>query len=168
VMFIENFRIGGIGLSASQRVKSKVGNYSLEADYSQSFGGVTLEYTIPSIKKIAVSIGAIIGGGGIEVGLYKNSGSFSWNDTFDEYSGNLQSDNLAHRLNLSYFSLCPTLNIDVPINRFIALRLGTGYNFSFGGSWKIDNEKKLSGVPSELNGNSLFFQTGIYFGFFAF
>lgn len=168
VMFIENLRIGGIGSGASQSVKSKSGPFIYEAEYSQSFGGVTIEYTIPSIKKVALSFGGIIGAGSIEVNLYKNSSDFSWDNLFGEFKGNSLTSNIYHKLTLNYFTFSPTLNLDVPINRFIAFRGGVGYTFSFGGSWKADNDKKIIRVPNELNGNSLFFQTGIYFGFFAF
>lgn len=168
VMFIENLRIGGIGVSASKSITAKEGIYSKEISYSQGFGGVTIEYTIPSIKRVAVSIGAIIGGGSVEINMYRNSGDFSWNNIFDDMQNTSSPTNSYHKLRLDYFTFAPTLNLDVPVNRFMAFRIGAGYNFALGDSWKVDNDKKLLNVPNDLNGNSLFFQTGIYFGFFAF
>ncbi|GAB4128461.1 MAG: hypothetical protein Fur0015_02180 [Ignavibacteriales bacterium] len=168
VMFIENLRIGGLGFSASKSQTTKDGIYSKEISYSQGFGGLTIEYTIPSIKRIAVSIGAIIGGGSLEINMYKNSGDFSWNNIFDDMSNSSLSTNISHKLSLNYFTFAPTINVDVPVSRFIAVRVGAGYNFGLGDSWKADNDKALLNVPNNLNGNSLFFQTGIYFGFFAF
>lgn len=168
VMFVENLRIGGIGFSASQNISAKDGAYTREVTYSNGFGGVTIEYTIPSIKKIAVSVGAIIGGGSIEINTYKNSGDFSWDYIFSELESDLAYSNSHHKISLNYFSFAPTLNIDVPVNRFMAFRFGVGYNLGIGNSWKVDNDRKLINVPNDLNSNSLFFQTGIYFGFFAF
>ncbi|PJA97412.1 MAG: hypothetical protein CO129_01365 [Ignavibacteriales bacterium CG_4_9_14_3_um_filter_34_10] len=168
VMFIENLRIGGMGFSASQSISSKEGAYTKEVSYSNGFGGVTIEYTIPSVKRIAVSVGAIIGGGSVEINTYKNAGDFSWDYIFSELGNDLLVSNSHHQLTLSYFSIAPTINVDIPVNRFMAFRVGAGYNFGIGNSWKADNDRKLVNVPNDLNGNSLFFQTGIYFGFFAF
>jgi hypothetical protein len=62
----------------------------------------------------------------------------------------------------------PTLNLDVPINRFILIRLGAGYQISFNDDWTADNDKELRGVPSDLNANTFFVQSGIFIGFFSF
>ena len=68
----------------------------------------------------------------------------------------------------AFFTITPTLNIDIPITRFIAFRIGGGYVLTLGDSWKIENGQELLNVPSQLSGNSFYIQTGIFFGFFAF
>ena len=52
----------------------------------------------------------------------------------------------------------PTLNVDVPLYRMIVVRLGMGYQFTFGNSWSHDDGAGLSGVPSSVNGKSFFIQ----------
>jgi hypothetical protein len=48
------------------------------------------------------------------------------------------------------------------------LRIGAGYQLSFGSDWTADNDQNLSNVPSDLNGNSFFIQSGLFIGFFSF
>jgi hypothetical protein len=48
------------------------------------------------------------------------------------------------------------------------LRLGVGYQLTFGDKWTADNDQPLQDVPSDLNGNAFFIQSGIFIGFFAF
>ena len=60
------------------------------------------------------------------------------------------------------------INFDIPVYRFVSIRVGGGYQLSLGESWKIENDQELKDVPSDFNGNSFFIQTGIFLGFFAF
>jgi hypothetical protein len=62
----------------------------------------------------------------------------------------------------------PTLNFDYPIYRFVSLRLGAGYQIAFADEWTADNDRTVSGIPSDLNSNSFFVQSGIFIGFFSF
>jgi hypothetical protein len=54
------------------------------------------------------------------------------------------------------------------LNRFIAFRIGAGYQTDLTGDWKIDNDQALYNTPNKLNSNAFYIQTGIFFGFFAF
>jgi len=64
--------------------------------------------------------------------------------------------------------ITPTVNLDIPLNRFILLRLGAGYQIAIIEDWTSDNDRALNDVPSDLNANSFFVQSGIYIGFFSF
>ena len=129
---------------------------------------MTIEYTIPFIRDFGISVGAMVGGGSITAEIYKNKGGFSWNNLTGEFNANQQTGNISRRISGSYWLVSPILNIDIPIYRFVSIRVGGGYQMSFGESWTIENDQDLSGVPSEFNGNSFFIQTGIFLGFFAF
>jgi len=48
------------------------------------------------------------------------------------------------------------------------LRLGVGYQIAFADEWTADNNQPVSNVPSDLNSNSFFIQSGIFIGFFSF
>jgi hypothetical protein len=114
-------------------------------------------------------LGKMIGGGSITAEIYKNKGGFSWNDLTGEFSSTgSQTDAISRRISGSYWIISPVLNIDIPIYRFVSLRIGGGYQLSLGESWTIENDQDLANVPSEFNGNSFFIQTGIFLGFFAF
>jgi hypothetical protein len=169
IMMINNVRIGGIGFGGTQSSSANVGGLNKEIKYNFGIGGLTLEYTLPFINNVAVSIGAIIGGGTTSIEIYQNRGDYDWVTIFHQVSNSSVSTNIISRkLYNTYFTISPTLNVDIPLNRFIALRVGGGYVTSFSNTWKGDNDQNVNGVPSDLTSNSFFIQTGIYFGFFAF
>jgi len=160
---------GGFGGSTSEMVQSPSDNFRREVDYSIGGGGLTIEYTIPFIRDFGISVGAMIGGGSIQAEIYKNKGSFSWNDLTGEFgSAGSQSDDISRKISGSYWLISPLLNIDIPIYRFVSIRVGGGYQMTLGESWTIENNQDFADVPTEFNGNSFFIQTGIFLGFFAF
>lgn len=166
VMFIDNLRLGGMGFSGS-RLESKDIN---EIGYSIGGGGLTIEYTLPFIKRIAVSPGLILGVGSIDLKVSKNNREITWQNVWSEFIDPYDSGiyNFTRVLSNSYYIISPTLNVDIPFNRFLALRIGAGYQMTFSDEWTVDNDQQISGVPSDLNGNSFFIQTGLFVGFFAF
>ncbi len=169
IMLVDNMRIGGMGYSGSMSSSGIVDGFRKEADYSIGGGALSIEYTLPSIKRVAISFGVLLGGGSLELNLYKNRGEFNWQEIWQEISDSeSSSENFSRRMKNSFYLVSPTINLDFPLNRFIALRLGAGYQFTFGSDWEIENEQELTGVPSDLNGNAFFIQTGLFLGFFAF
>lgn len=161
--FIKYLRIGGMGFGGmvSHSFSNSFADY--QVDYSIGGGGVTVEYTLPFIKDFGVSLGAAIGGSSLTIEIFQNNQSFSWDNIFSSASGN----NLL-RISKTSWMLSPTLNIDYPIYRFIAVRLGAGYHFTFGGDWKANNNQAIVNVPDNLNSKSFFVQLGIFGGFFSF
>ncbi|MCB0731925.1 MAG: hypothetical protein KDC88_12910 [Ignavibacteriae bacterium] len=168
VMIIDNLRLGGIGFSGLQSEKNNLNNFENEVVYSLGGGAATIEYTFPFVKNMALSAGIMIGGGSLEIDLYQNSGNFEWNSIWDSAVNSEEVNNKEISMNNNFFLLSPTLNLDFPITRFLAIRGGLGYQFTFGSDWEISNGKKLENVPSNLNGNGFFIQTGIFIGLFAF
>jgi hypothetical protein len=166
ILFIDNIRIGGIGFGGKLSNDAVNDGIITQVDYSLGAGALTIEYTMPFIKEFALSIGVMIGAGYREIQLYKNNQNFAWDDIWGEF--NNSSENISRTLENKYFTLSPTLNIDYPLNRFIAFRLGGGYLVSFSDKWKIENAQELVNVPSSLSKNNIFIQTGIFIGFFAF
>ncbi len=170
IMFVDNLRIGGIGLSGTSSTSGKVGSLNREVKYNFGFGGLTVEYTLPFVKYVGVSVGAIIGAGSQSVEVYQNSGSQSWRDIWDKVTsgGIVMTNNVSDEIKNTFYLFTPTLNVDIPINRFVALRVGGGYTLTFGNDWSANNDNSTSGVPDDLDANNFFIQTGIYFGFFAY
>ncbi len=170
IMLIDNLRIGGMGLGGTQSSNGVVEGLNAEVKYSYGLGGFTAEYTLPFINKIAVSLGAIIGVGSSSVEVFENADNFEWTTAWSAFSPAISwiDRSKSRKFSNTFFTVTPTLNIDIPIDRFIALRVGGGYIFSTNNEWKVDNDKTLRSVPSDLKSNSFFIQTGIYFGLFAF
>ncbi len=101
--------------------------------------------------------------------MYQSNGDLEWNSVWDlvkDKKLNLIIKN--YSMKNSFFFISPTINLDFPITRFLAVRGGVGYQFTFGDEWKVGNEIKLNNVPSQLNADGFFIQTGLYIGLFAF
>lgn len=171
IMMVNNLRIGGIGFGGSM---STSGNNAFglnrQLDYNFGLGGVTIEYTLPFIQHVAVSVGSIIGVGSQSIETFENWGEYTWANTTPPpiYSSIARAPGSYTKITNTFFTIVPTLNLDLPLNRFIALRAGTGYIFNFNNSWKVNNDRNISGVPGNLTKGNFFIQAGIYFGFFAF
>lgn len=166
ILLLDNVRLGGMGFGASQVSEGSVNGLNREAELSLSGGAFTVEYTLPFIKTPAVSIGAMIGGGTLQLDLYQNSGSVNWGEVWQGFDSNTDTKNFS--MTNSFFMLSPTLNIDYPVTRYLAFRVGAGYLVALGDSWELNNEIGLKNVPADINANSFFLQAGIYLGFFAF
>ncbi|MCX6151668.1 MAG: hypothetical protein NTX22_14190 [Ignavibacteriales bacterium] len=167
IAVIKNVRIGGMGLSGSISHSGSKDGFYKEAKYSTSMGGLTIEYSIPFIKNVAVSFGAMFGLGNTTLELYQNKGTLDWNSAWDEVTNpDEKTQNINRKLSNSFFTITPTLNIDIPFYRFFAFRVGGGYMLALGKNWKADNNQALNGIPSNLNSNALFLQAGIFIGYF--
>ncbi len=165
--FVKFLRVGGMGFGGSVSTSQVVDGVNREVVYSLGGGGLTVEYTLPMIKDFGVSVGAIIGGGSLKIQLYSSTGNFTWDGTWDDFNSN-DNTSFSRTMNNSYWMITPTVNVDFPLNRFIVIRLGGGYQFAFINDWTADNGQELRNVPSDLNGNSFFIQSGIFIGFFSF
>ena len=165
--FIKYLRIGGMGYSGSVSTSAEVAGINKEVNYKLGGGGLSVEYTLPIVKDIGLSVGAVIGAGALEIQIFRNNKTFSWDDIWKEQQ-NDSTANLNRSLKNNYWSFTPTVNLDVPINRFILVRLGVGYQLTFADSWKADNDNELKNVPSDLNANTFFIQSGLFIGFFSF
>ena len=167
--FVKNLRIGGMGFGGCMSTSQSVSGVNREAVYSLGGGGVTIEYTLPFIKNMGLSVGGIIGGGNLDLDFYRNSEDYTWAGTWEELSNESnQSQNFNRRLTNSFWLFTPTINFDYPLFRFVTIRIGAGYQFTFGDEWTADNDQSVAGIPSDLNGNSFFIQSGIFVGFFSF
>lgn len=166
--FIPNLRIGGMGFGGSTSEETVIGNEKRESIVSIGGGGVSIEYTLPFIKNFGVSLGFLLGGGSYQIELFKNSGVFSWGEIINEISSTSSSSNYSRRLVNNFFMLNPTINIEIPIYYLAAIRLGAGYSFTLGDTWEVENGLELSDVPSDINGNHLYIQAGIFLGLFSY
>jgi hypothetical protein len=174
---LKNFRIGGFGFGGSRsnagyydnpvvnQNTTILGREQREAVYSLNGGGISIEYTLPYIRDIAVSIGTLLGRGSQTIELNRNFGSESWDRIWSEiYGYNISSLKLKN----NYWLVTPTINVEIPAYHMLCFRIGAGYQFTFGGSWTYNNAKDISNVPSNINGNGFFIQTGIFIGLFSF
>jgi len=167
IALIKNIRIGGMHLSGSVTNSGSKDGFNKEAVYSVSLSGLTLEYSFPFIKGVALSVGTIIGAGNTTLELYQNKDDYDWNGIWSELTDpNEKTSNINRKLSNTFFTITPTINVDIPFYRFFAFRIGGGYMFALGKNWEADNGQVLNNVPSGLTSNALFIQAGIFIGYF--
>lgn len=165
IAVVKNIRIGLMGFGGSMTKN----NGGLEAEYSLSTLGFTAEYTFPFIPLVAVSAGAVVGGGNVTLDLHKFSDGYNadWNNLWDEIQSPGQDvTQFSRKLSNTYFTVIPTLNVDIPLYRFFAFRIGGGYQIALGNNWELDNGYKLNNIPDGLSSNAIFIQAGIFIGYF--
>ncbi|MFA4924215.1 MAG: hypothetical protein WC557_08505, partial [Ignavibacteriaceae bacterium] len=134
--FVPGLRIGGIGFSGSTKESKLSDGFRREAKLTSSFGGVSLEYTLPFIRSVGVSVGVILGGGNTTLEFYRYKDSYSWDHLWNEITNDSTSSiNFGRKLSNDYFVVAPTLNLDIPIYRLAAFRLGATYAVHVGDNW---------------------------------
>ncbi|KAB2907969.1 MAG: hypothetical protein LC102_06000 [Ignavibacteriales bacterium] len=167
---IKNLRVGGLGMSARTSSRGSSNGFDKEISYSNSFGGVTVEYSFPFIRDWALSIGGIIGIGGQTIEVSRHFGAMDWDKDVaalhDDVGGAFLS--YSRKYSNTYMTLAPTLNADFLLHPFISFRVGVGYAFNmFGDTWKADNNVTLNNFPArDINGNTFFLQFGVLAGLF--
>ena len=159
---------GGYGFNGEQTETSELNSYNNEVKYSIGGGAITVEYTFPFVKNMALSAGLILGSGSLDIDIFQSNGELEWNSAWDAVKNQTPSDYKEYSMKNSFYFISPTINLDFPITRFLALRGGLGYQFTFGDDWEAGNEVKLNNVPSEINADGFFIQTGLFIGLFAF
>lgn len=165
--FVKYLRVGGMGYSGSTSSTQQVGAENREVLYKLGGGGLTIEYTIPIVKDFGISVGATVGVGTMTVNLFSSNSDFNWANIWNDFE-EAEASSVNTAMNNNFWMFTPTINLDWPVYRFVVLRLGIGYQLTFGDEWTADNDQPLQGVPSDLNGNAFFIQSGIFVGFFSF
>jgi len=170
IMFIQNLRIGGMGAGGSQS-SSVVGldGYRRDADLDISFGGVTIEYSLPITERFDLVPGMMLGGGGIDLNLRRDKyGIKKWDDLISELEGTNDISNYRRAFKGSFFIFQPSLNLEYALLRWIGLRVGVSYVGMVSPTWELDEAFDVAGVPDKLNGRGFMVNAGIFLGTFLF
>ncbi len=168
IPFIPFVRVGGLGFGGVTKSSGVVGTEKREVEYSNAFGGFTMEYTFPFVRSFGISAGVILGGGSSKIEFSKTSGTYDWNNLWTEINSGAGTNRYSRRVASDYFLLAPTLNIDIPVYRLFSIRVGGGYSLALGGEWKADGDVEVYNVPDKLKGGGAFVNAGLLFGFFAY
>ncbi len=171
IMLVENLRVGGIGLSGTRHSKTWDPTTSTrrDIDYTVGYGGVTIDYVIPLRPKLDLTAGIMLGGGGVDIKITKNIHSTSdWDDVWYDYGLDAGIPEYSRKLSGSFFVFQPSVNLEYAIWRWVGVRVGVSYVGMVGGSWKMDDNYDITGVPSDINGNGFMINTGVFIGTFLF
>jgi len=171
IMVVPNLRIGGWGMSGSLKSTSleEATGIRRDAELNAGFGGVTVEYVFPIVERLDVAVGAMLGGGGIDLTLRRsNGGNITWADEQNSFGSNLSSPlaTVTTTLTGSYFVWIPSVNVEYAILGWLGVRLGASYVGMSAPSWKADSKYELLGVPTKVSGKGFMINTGIMFGTF--
>jgi len=166
--FVPGLRIGGIGFGGATTESKMSNSFKRQAKLTSAFGGVSVEYTLPIVRRVGISIGLILGGGNTTLEFYRYKDSYSWDQLWSEIKDSTSTTNFGRKLSNDYFVVAPTVNIDIPFYRLVAVRLGATYAMHFGNNWKLDNEQDVYNVPTATAKGQLYLNAGIFFGFFSY
>lgn len=171
LLLVQNLRIGGIGMSGTRstsRVEAAT-DTRRDVELSVGYGGVTLEYTVPVVPRLDVTVGTVVGVGGMSLTMRRDEGGAKvWGDLWDEFGGSSAATEYSRKLEGSFFAWQPSVTLEFAILRWLGVRAGVGYLGLSGGSWELDGAAELSGVPDEINGKGWMINTGIYVGTFIY
>lgn len=169
VMFLQNFRIGGMGGSGTRISTSLSGNTRRDVELSAGFGGVTLDYVIPVIPRLDVTTGVFLGAGGMSFTIRRDDGSAkTWGTEWSQLGSNDSVYNLSTKLSGSFFVIQPNVNFEFAILRWLGVRVGVGYMGMIGNNWKVDDTYDFIGVPDNVNARGWMINGGLFLGTFIY
>jgi hypothetical protein len=176
IMVLPNVRVGGMGLTGVLKSTSLDGsNIRRDANLRVGFGGVTIEYVLPVVERLDISVGAMLGAGGMDLTLRQsNGGNNTWvgeQDLFGKWPDGPASTlyttpNITRTLSSMCFVWVPAVNIEYSVLGWLGVRLGASYVGMSFPSWDVDGEYELLGVPSDVSGRGFMVQAGIFVGTF--
>ncbi len=177
--FGKNLRIGGIGMSgftcASADVVDTVvlsgsgpelpTSLRRTVQVTIGYGGVTCEYIVPfgfTHGKVLLAAGAQLGVGSMQIEYTQTTADpRTWEENFHRGA----SANFTNTVHAIYFAYEPYVNLEWAILPFLMLRGGVGYHGSVMGTWLVDRNIDISGVPS-MSANGLAIDGGLFVGIF--
>lgn len=170
IMLVKNLRVGGMGMSGTVKTKSLVGSTRRDVEITVGYGGVTVDYVIPIVSRLDISIGTLLGGGGMDIKMTRDKGNpKEWDNLWNEYGENdYPVYEYSRTLSGSFFIYTPSVNLEFAILRWLGIRAGVSYHGMAGGSWKLDDKHDVYGVPSSINAKGWMINGGVFLGTFVF
>jgi hypothetical protein len=169
IMVIPNLRLGYMGMGGTKKSLSVQGNTRRYVDLSTGFNGASIDYVIPVVPRLDVAVGALIGGGSVDIKMSRDDGLVkSWDNVWAGFGSGTSAQEYSTKLSGSFFVIQPSLNVEFALLRWLEIRGGVSYLGMTGGDWKIDDRYDLVGVPDPVSGKGWMINTGIFLGTFLF
>ena len=157
IMVLPNVRVGGVGMTGALKSTAlDLHNIRRDATMRVGFGGVTIEYVIPVVERLDITVGGMLGAGGIDLTLRQSNGaSNTWvgeqelfgrypTDTW--YSSIYTTPNITRTLSSMCFVWAPSVNVEYAVLGWLGVRVGASYVGMSFPSWDVDGEYELLGV----------------------
>jgi hypothetical protein len=168
--WVKNLRIGGVGLSGSSSVccvPDTVNGQPVARSltYHIGYGALTLDYSFVNTNRFHILGGFELGLGDVEIIAQQAVNRDAFDITNEFSSGTF---NITHNYHAGLVLLKPQVEFEYAPLKWMMLRLGAGYQLTFMGTWKADDEVSLgdAGALTNVNGNGPFFHFGLFVGFF--
>lgn len=174
IMFIDNLRVGGMGMSGkTSSTNLDPSGVRRDVEMNVGFGGVTVEYVHSLAERLNLSVGTMLGTGGVDLTLRQTNGALlNWNGEWGNFgNGNYnqtgsQVINSTRKLTGSYFVYVPSVSLEYGILGWLGARLGISYVGMAFPSWDVDEQYELLGVPSNVSGRGFMINAGLFVGTF--
>ena len=160
-------RIGGMGTGFETNEELKVNDSLTKAvTYSFGMGGFSVEY-VKDFGNFDISLGALFTTGTLKLDLYQyGSDAGNYSTVFGGFANNSSSQNVTHNYKVRFYGAQPQLGLGLLIKKFVYLKLNAGYYFGAMGTWRVDNDIKVTNFPTGVNANGLNINLGLNFGIF--
>jgi hypothetical protein len=168
IMLVPNLRVGGMGMGGTIKSTSvDAFGTRRDAELHVGVGGVTLEYVIPVVERLDVSIGTMLGGGGIDITWRQdNGGIHTWTGEGGTLKDGGPFTQVKRTYSGSYFVWIPSVNVEYAILGWLGARVGASYMGMSAPSWTVDDNYELLGVPSNVSGKGFMINAGVFVGTF--
>lgn len=170
IMFIENFRVGGMGMTGTLETKLPSGTTtSRDVELTIGYGGVTLDYVVQLVSRLDLALGVLLGGGGLDFKITRDYGrNKHWDSLWTEYGTNDPVSEYSRKISGSFFIYKPSINLEYTVLRWFGIRVGVSYLGMTAGKWELDDKYDIFNVPSSIHSKGWMFNGGVFLGTFVF
>jgi hypothetical protein len=170
ILFVQNLRGGIMWGSGSKSSLVTSNNITRDVKVHVGFTGGTIEYVIPLHPRLDVTIGGMLGAGGMDITMKLDSNlqTRSWNHIWNEFGTAAPAPQYSHKMTGTFFIYEPMVNVEYAALRWLGFRVGAGYLGMAGNSWELDDKYTVPDVPSNINGKGFTFNAGVFLGTFIF
>jgi opacity protein-like surface antigen len=171
ILLVQNLRLGGVGMSGTRSTSriEEATNTHRDVELSVGYGGVTVEYTVPVVPRLDLTVGTVLGAGGMSITMRRDQGGAKvWDDLWDEFGSTASPSEYSRTMDGSFFTYQPSVTLEFALMRWLGVRAGVGYLGMAGGSWELDGAYDLAGVPDDISANGWMINAGIYLGTFIY
>ncbi len=160
-------RIGGMGTGYETNEELNVNDSLTKAvSYNFGMGGFSVEY-VKDFGIFDIVAGALFTTGTLKLDLYQygsDAGNFS--TVFGGFANNSPSQNVTHNYKVRFYGAQPQIGFGLLIRKFVYLKLNAGYYFGALGTWRVDNDIKVTNFPSGVKPDGFNINLGLNFGLF--
>lgn len=160
-------RIGGLGLGYSSNKDIKVNDSLTKAvTYNFGMGGMSFEF-VKTFGSFDIFFGSMFTTGTLKIDLYqygKNHGN--WNSIFGQFESDSTSSDITRNFKSRFYGVQPQAGFAVLLKKFFYLKVNAGYLFSFGRTWKVDNDIEVTNFPAGIKPDGFNINLSVNVGIF--